>query len=60
MLLHGTPTMTQTRLGMTDAKDGDGEPGSIIWSVTIPDDQRLGPAVLKTEGSEPLPVGIRR
>lgn len=59
VLLHGTPTMMQTGLGVADAEDGDEESGSISWSVTIPDDQRLGPAVLKTEGSEPLPVRIR-
>ena len=57
VLLHGRSTMTQTPLGVADAT---GELGSITWTVSIPPDQPLGRAVLKTEGSEPLPVGIVR
>lgn len=60
VLLYGGPTMTQTPLGVADAGVTDGAPGAISWTVTIPNDQPLGRAVLKTEGSEPLPVRIAR
>ena len=59
VLLQGQPTMTQTSLGVADAGSAeDGELGQVTWTFTVPEQQPLGPAVLKTEGSEPLRIRV--
>ncbi|WP_121253659.1 hypothetical protein [Nocardioides ferulae] len=59
VLLHGRPTPTQVSLAVADAGTADdGRLGQVTWTFTVPADQPLGPAVLKTEGSEPLRVRI--
>jgi hypothetical protein len=61
VLLRGQPTMNQTSLAVSDAGSAaDGQLGWVTWTFTVPTRQRLGRAVLKTEGSSPLPVRVLR
>lgn len=61
VLVQGQPVTTQTSLATSDAGDASGgELGHIAWSFTVSAQQPLGPAVLKTEGSEPLRVRVQR
>ena len=57
--VQGRPTPEQMTLGVADAGSAeDDELGWITWTFTVPESLSPGPAVLKTEGSEPLPVRI--
>lgn len=59
VLLRGRATMRQTVVAEADARGAeDGELGHVTWTFTVPARHPLGRAVLKTEGSEPLPVRL--
>lgn len=61
VLLQGQPTMKQTSLALSDAGTAaDGQLGWGTWTFTVPTHQPLGRAVLKTEGSSPLPIRVPR
>jgi hypothetical protein len=61
VLLSGESAMRQTALAVGDAGgSSDGQLGRIIWTFRIPTDYPLGLAFLTTEGSEPVPVRVRR
>ena len=48
----------QTLVGVTDAGTADGNRGWVSWTFTVPQTLELGPAKLRTEGSEPLRARI--
>lgn len=57
--LQGQPTMKETSLATADAGTAeDDDLGQITWTFVVPRTLSPGPAVLKTVGSEPLPVRI--
>jgi len=59
VVLHLGEAVEDTGRGFSEGCD-DGRLGWVTWTFTVPKDQPLGRAFLKTEASEPLPVRVRR
>lgn len=59
VVLQGRQDPEQTSLAVADAGTAEeNELGQVTWTFVVPDTLAPGPAVLKTVGSEPLPVRI--
>jgi hypothetical protein len=59
VVLQGQPTMEQTPLAVADAEGAvDDHLGWITWTFIVPASLDPGPAIIKTEGSEPLRVRV--